>query len=82
MPTTAKMGTKSRGPELVAVSILMLALSMIFSLLRLYARAFIVKQIGSDDYLAFASFVSNTAPQPSTLDQKIEDQHIARAEKL
>ena len=46
-----------RGTELVAVTGLFLGLSMIFTGLRFYARAIIVKQIGSDDWLAFAAQV-------------------------
>ena len=46
-----------RGPELLAVTGLFLGLSMIFTILRFYARAIVVKQVGSDDYLAFAAQV-------------------------
>ena len=48
---------KSRGPELIAVSVLFLVLSWIFTILRFYARAIVVRQMGSDDYLAFAAQV-------------------------
>ncbi len=36
----------------------MLAISMIFTMMRFYSRAIIVKQVGSDDYLAFGAQVS------------------------
>lgn len=49
--------TKSRGPELIGVAVAFLVLSWIFTILRVYSRAIVVRQVGSDDYLAFAAQV-------------------------
>lgn len=52
--------TKSRGSELIGVATAFLVLSWIFTILRFYSRAIVVRQVGSDDYLAFAAQVWDT----------------------
>ena len=49
--------TESRGPELIGVAAAFLVLSWIFTILRVYSREIVVRQMGSDGYLAFAAQV-------------------------
>jgi hypothetical protein len=47
-----KMGTDTRGPQVMANTIAMLTLSTIATALRIYCRAGVIKNFGLDDWLA------------------------------
>jgi hypothetical protein len=48
------------GNKLVAISIIFVIIDIIFVVLRCYARSLTKAVYGWDDYLIFASFISNT----------------------
>ncbi len=51
------MAAEDRGPQVAAVAILFLTLSWIFVSLRCYVRAIMMKNFGTDDWLAVATLV-------------------------
>lgn len=51
------MAAEDRGPQVAAVAILFLILSWIFVSLRCYVRAIMMKNFGTDDWLAVATLV-------------------------
>lgn len=53
-------GDRSRGFQIIAVHAILLGISTILSVLRLFTRSVIVKSIGLDDYLMVVGVVSNS----------------------
>jgi hypothetical protein len=53
------MASDNRRPQVAGVSALFLALTWIFSSMRIYCRLVLVKSFGVDDYLAGIAQVSN-----------------------
>ena len=52
-------GDRSRGSQLIALSVTLLAMSTIIVLARLFTRSVIIKRLGPDDFFIVIGFVSN-----------------------
>jgi len=50
----------ARGRSALAVSIVFTSLATLFLAIRIYTRAFLVKQMGSDDYTILVALVRST----------------------
>jgi hypothetical protein len=57
-PPPMAMDHSDRAPALIGVMVAGLAVSLVIVPLRFYTRAYIVRKIGADDWLALISFVS------------------------
>ena len=57
--TMAELST-ARGRSALAVSIVFTSLATLFLAIRIYTRAFLVKQMGSDDYTILVALVRST----------------------
>ena len=60
MDSTEGYVPSGRGPELIGVYSMFVALTTIFVAIRVYVRTRLVKSVGADDYTSVASWVSLT----------------------